>query len=117
VLELVHSNLCGPIKPSSNGGKRYIITFIDDFSRKPWVYILQEKSKAFATFKSFKALVEKEASCQIKALRTDRGGEFISHEFVKFCEIHGIKRQLTAAYSPQQNGVCEHKNRTILNMV
>lgn len=60
-LELVHSDLCGPINPSSNGGKRYIITFIDDFSRKTWVYFLEEKSEAFAAFKSYKVLVEKKS--------------------------------------------------------
>lgn len=116
-LELVHSNLCGPINPTSNGGKRYIITFIDDFSRKIWVYFLQEKSEAFASFKHFKALAEKEVGLPIKILRTDRGGEYNSLEFTEFCKDHGIKRQLTAAFTPQQNGISERKNRTILNMV
>lgn len=117
VLEMVHSDLCGPINPSSNGGKRYIITFIDDFSRKTWVYFLQAKYDAFEAFKSFKIMVEKEAGSQIKVLHTDRGGEYNSQEFANFCESDGIKRQLTAAYTPQQNGVCERKNRTIMNMV
>lgn len=116
-LELVHSDLCGPIKPMSNGGKRYFISFIDDFSRRTWVYFLQHKSEAFTAFQRFKALVEKEAGMQIKILRTDRGGEYKSQEFEDFCGRHGIQRQLTAAYTPQQNGVCERKNRTILNMV
>ena len=115
MLELVHSDICGPINPSSNGGKRYIITFIDDFSRKTWVYFLQAKSDAFEAFNII--MVEKEAGSQIKVLRTDRGGEYNSQEFVIFCESNGIKRQLTAAYTPQQNGVCERKNRTIINMV
>ena len=75
VLEMVHSDLCGPINPSSNGGKRYIITFIDDFSRKIWVYFLQAKSDASEAFTSFKIMVEKEAGSQIRVLRTDRGGE------------------------------------------
>jgi len=61
VLELVYSDICGPIKPSSNGGKNYLITFTDDFSRKTWTYFLQNKPKAFSTFKSFKARVENEA--------------------------------------------------------
>lgn len=117
VLELVHSDICGPINPSSNGSKRYFITFIDDFSRKTWVYLLQEKSEAFLAFKNYKALVEKEVGQPIKTLRTDRGGEYTSQEFANFCELHGIKRQLTTSYSPQQNGVAERKNRTILNMV
>ncbi|KAK9941415.1 hypothetical protein M0R45_018018 [Rubus argutus] len=116
-LELIHSDICGPINPTSNGEKRYFISFIDDYSRKAWVYFLQNKSEAFRAFKSFKALVEKEAGRSIKTLRTDRGGEFMSQEFANFCAEHGIRRQLTAAYTPQQNGVSERKNRTILNMV
>lgn len=100
MLELVHSDICGPITPCSNGGKRYILTFIDDFSRKSWVYFLQEKSKAFLAFKSYKVLVEKEVSSPIKILRTDCGGEYNSHEFASFCETHGIKRKLIAAYTP-----------------
>jgi transposase InsO family protein len=116
-LELIHSDICGPINPKSKAGSRYFITFTDDFSRKTWVYFLLEKSQAFETFKKFKALVEKESKCVIQCLRTDRGGEFTSTEFNDFCSKHGIKRQLTAAYTPQQNGVSERKNRTLMNMV
>lgn len=117
VLELVHSDLCGPIKPNSNGGKRYFISFIDDFSMKTWVYFLQEKSEAFTAFQKFKPLAEREVDSPIKILRTYRGGEFNSQEFKSFCEKHRVRRQLIAAYTPQQNGVCERKNRAILNMV
>lgn len=117
VLELVHSDLCGPINPTSNGGKRYLITFIDDFLRKTWVYFLDEKSEAFSIFKSFKVHVKNEAGKTIKALRTDRGGEFCSKEFEEFCIEHGIRKELTIAYISQQNGVSKRKNRTILNIV
>ncbi|CAM8975323.1 unnamed protein product [Rhodiola kirilowii] len=75
------------------------------------------KSEALAKFKTFKALVEKEVGRPIKILRTDRGGEYNSQDFVSFCALHGIQRQMTAAFTPQQNGVCERKNRTIINMV
>ena len=68
-------------------------------------------------FKHFKSCLEKEVGGYIKCLRTDRGGEFTSLEFNEFCTEHGIKRQLTATYTPQQNGVSERKNRTIMNMV
>ncbi|MCI09010.1 ubiquitin carboxyl-terminal hydrolase [Trifolium medium] len=93
-LELIHSDICGPINPSSNGGCRYFITFTDDYSIKTWTYPLKVKSSAFEVFKRFKALVEKESSHQIKCLRTDRGGEFTSSLFNDFCSEHGIKRQL-----------------------
>ena len=117
ILQLVHADICGPIKPISNSKKRYLITFTDDFSRKTWVYFLIEKSEAFVVFKRFKIHVEKETNSFIRALRTDRGGEFTSQEFTNFCDVNGIRRQLTAAYTPQQNGVAERKNRTIMNMV
>lgn len=113
----MHADICGPINPISNSKKRYFITFIDDFSRKTWVNFLVEKSEAFATFKSYKTKVEKETGAFIKCLRTDRGGEFTSQEFTHFCDENDIQRKLTAAYTPQQNGVAERKNRTIMNMV
>jgi len=116
-LELIDSDICGPINPTSNAGSRYFITFIDDYSRKTWIYLLQDKSSAFDIFRRFKALVEKESNCQIQCLRTDRGGEFTSASFNDFCSINGIKRQLTTAYTPHLNGVSERKNRTLMNMV
>jgi hypothetical protein len=117
VLQLIHADIYDPITPISNSNKRYIITFIDDYSRKVWAYFIVAKSEAFTAFKLFKNHVEKEIGLCIYNLRTDRGGEFISQEFADFCNEHGIRRQLTAAYSPQQNGVSERKNRTIMNMV
>lgn len=81
------------------------------------MYYLVEKSEALNIFKSFKARVEKETSSSIRSLRTDREGEFTSLEFTEFCNMNGIQRQLTTAYTPQQNGVAERKNRTIMNMV
>jgi transposase InsO family protein len=100
-LQLIHADICGPISPTSNSKKRYLICFIDDFSRKSWVYFLVEKSKAFVTFKYFKKSVEKEMDAYIKCLRTDRRGEFTSQDFNDFCKENGIKRQLTATYTPQ----------------
>ncbi|GJX67573.1 retrovirus-related pol polyprotein from transposon TNT 1-94 [Tanacetum coccineum] len=116
-LQLIHTDLCGPITPPSYSKNLYFMLFIDDYSRKTWVYFLKEKSQAFEVFKKFKAMVEKEKGLKIKSMRSDRGGEFLSKEFNKFCEDNGIRRFLTAPYSPQQNGVVERKNRTILNMV
>ncbi|CAJ2654967.1 unnamed protein product [Trifolium pratense] len=91
-LELTHSDICGPINPSSNGGCRYFITFTDDFSRKTWTYPLKDKSSALEVFRRFKALVEKESNHQIKYLRTDRGGEFASNPFNEFCRMNVPKR-------------------------
>jgi transposase InsO family protein len=97
-LELIHADICGPITPTSNSNKRYILLFIDDYSRKAWVYFLVEKSEAFNSFKCFKTMVEKEIGLFVKCFRTDRGGEFNSNEFNDFCKQSGIKRQLTTAY-------------------
>ncbi|MCH80155.1 copia-type polyprotein [Trifolium medium] len=116
-LELIHSDICGPITPASNSDNRYVLTFIDDFSRKTWVYFLKNKSSALNYFKKFRSMVEKESGSAICCLRTDRGGEFNSSEFKEYCEENGIKRQLTTAYTPQQNGIAERKNRTIMDMV
>ena len=117
VLELIHSDICGPINPITTGGKRYILCFIDDCSREAWAYLLKEKSEAFAQFKIFRKKVETESGKIMKCLRTDRGGEYTSREFSEFCKEHGIRRQLTTAYTPQQNGIAERKNRTVMNMV
>ena len=93
------------------------MSFIDDYSRKNWVYFLSEKSEALISFKDFKCLVEKEVGSNICCLRIDRGGEFNSYEFNNFYKTHGIRKQLTTGYTPQQNKVAERKNRTIMNMV
>ena len=95
-LQLVHSDICGPIKPASHSDKRYILSFIDDLTRRTWIYFLNEKSEAFTTFQHYKVSVEKETGAFITCLRTDRGGEFTSNEFSEFCKAQGIKRQLTA---------------------
>ena len=116
-LELIHTNIYGPISPPTIGGSRYFLLIIDDYSRLTWVVILQCKSDAFEAFKRFKNLVETEKGLKVKTLKSDRGGEFTSKEFSKHCLEYGIKRQLTTPYSPQQNGVVERKNQTVMYMV
>lgn len=74
------------------------------------------KSETFENFKKYKSSVESQCGCRIKTLRTDRGGEFMSNEFNTFCEENGIQRDLTAPYTPEQNGVAERKNRTVVEM-
>ncbi|KAA0038926.1 integrase [Cucumis melo var. makuwa] len=113
-LELIHTDLCGPMRTTTNGGNRYFITFIDDFSRKLWIYFLKEKSEALVCFKSFKAFTENQSGYKIKTLRSDRGGEYIA--FGNFFKEQGIHHQMTARMTPQQNGVAERKNRTIMEM-
>lgn len=113
-LELVHTNLVGPMQSESLGGSRYFILFTDDFSRMSWVFFLQSKSQALECFKKFKKQAEVQSECILKVLRSDRGGEYLSKEFTEFCEGHGVRRELSAPYTPQQNGVAERKNRSVI---
>jgi hypothetical protein len=117
VLELIHSDVCGPMPPSSISGYVYYVSFIDDYSRKTWVYFLKSKDEVFNKFKEFKALIENIFERKIKILRLDNGGEYTSKEFVNFCKDVGIKRELTTPYNPQQNGVAKRKNKTIMEAV
>ncbi|KAK1422289.1 hypothetical protein QVD17_25292 [Tagetes erecta] len=114
-LDLVFGDLCGPISPPTNSGKKYIFLLVDDCTRYMWVYFLESKDQAFEIFKEFKQKVEMDIGTKLKMLRTDRGGEFTSNEFTQYCKKNGIARQLTAPYSPQQNGVVERRNRTMLS--
>ena len=115
-LHLIHSDIMGPFKTPSIGGPRYALTFIDDYSRRIWVYFLQKKDEVFQKFKEFKALTEKQSGKCLKIIRTDRGTEYMNKAFLDFCKEHGIKKESIVSYSPQQNGVYESKNRTIIEM-
>jgi transposase InsO family protein len=117
LLELVHSDVCGPMKTTSHGGARYFVTFIDDFSKKNHVYLLKAKGEVFDKFKEYKALVENQTSMNIKTLQSDNGGEFVSKKFDNFLHECGIQRQTSAPYTPQQNGVTEWANKTIMECV
>jgi transposase InsO family protein len=99
-VEIVHSDICGPMPTPSIGGSAYFLTFIDDFSRKTWIYFLKHKYNALGCSQQFKSLVEKHSGYYIKVLRTDRGGEYVSIEFHKFCKVHGIYKKFTMQYTP-----------------
>ena len=111
VLDLV------PMSTSARGGYEYFITFIDDYSRYGYIYLMRYKSEAFDKFKEFKIIVEIHQGRSVKSLRSDRGGEYLLGEFRQFLEDHRITSQLAAPGQPQQNGVVERKNRTLLEMV
>ncbi|CAL1403009.1 unnamed protein product [Linum trigynum] len=100
-LQLIHADLCDPVTPASNSGKRYIFTLTDDYSKKLWVYFLAAKSEALNWFKKFKFQVEKENGLYITCLGTYRGGEFMLAEFKELCDEGGIRRQLATALTPQ----------------
>ncbi|CAJ2666407.1 unnamed protein product [Trifolium pratense] len=107
-------------------GQKYFITFIDDYSRYMNIYLLHNKNEALDAFKAFKAEVENQCGKQIKVVRSDRGGEYYGRytengqapgPFAKFLQEHGIVAQYTMPGSPNQNGVAERRNRTLLDMV
>ncbi|GJS65089.1 putative RNA-directed DNA polymerase [Tanacetum coccineum] len=102
-LELVHTDVYGPTSVASIGGSRYYVTFIDDSSRKVWVYFLKNKSEVFNTFKKWKAAVENETNLRVKCLKSDNGGEYSSREFIEYCAENGIRMLKTVPKKPQQN--------------
>ncbi|KAJ9539375.1 hypothetical protein OSB04_032108 [Centaurea solstitialis] len=117
LLGIIHTDVCGPFSHEARGGYRYFITFTDDFSRYGYVYLIRHKSEAFERFKGFHNEVQNQLDRKIKFLRSDRGGEYLSHEFDNHLMECGIVSQLTPPYTPQMNGVSEMRNRTLLDMV
>jgi transposase InsO family protein len=115
-MELWHGDLCGPISPATPAGKEYFLLLVDDYSRHMWIVLLRSKDEALAAIRKVQAAAELEKNLKLKAVRTERGGELSSAEFVEYCEARGIKHFRTAPYTPQQNGVVERTNQTIVNM-
>ena len=99
-LHLVHTDVCGPQKTQSLNGSRYFILFIDDFTKLCWVYFLKFKSEVARVFQKFKALVENQADCKIKVLRSDNGTKYTSNQFERFCFEARIEHELIVTYTP-----------------
>jgi transposase InsO family protein len=126
VLELIHTDICGPLNVKSIDGFDSFITFTDDFSRYGYIYPIRDRSEALDKFKVFKAEVENQLNAKIKVVRSDRGGEYygrhapygqIPGPFAKFLAENGIVAHYSMPGEPQQNGVAERRNRTLLDMV
>lgn len=116
VLDLVHTDVCGPMQTETMSGKRYIVTFTDDFSRFTVVKLLAHKSEVEKSFREFVEMTKTTFGKKPKILRSDRGGEYTGKQFKEYLKEEGITAQLTASYSPEQNGVAERKNRSIMEM-
>ena len=113
-LQLVHSDVCGPMHTESFGGQKYFVSFIDDYSRCCAVYFMKHKSEVMEKFKEFEASATNESSQKIGKLRTDNGGEYLSQELKAYLKSKGIQHELTVPHSPEQNGVAERMNRTLV---
>ena len=117
ILNYVHSDVWGPSKMASLGGKHYYVTFVDDFSRRVCVYNMKTNDEVLDIFLTWKKMVENQTGRKIKCIRTDNGGEYRSDPFMKICADEGILRHFSVRNTPQQNGVAERMNRTLLEKV
>ena len=113
LLQLVHSDVHGPIRTPTHSGFIYWVTFIEDSGRFRAAFPMKKKSEVFSCFKRFKAWAENQTGHTVRILREDKGGEYIGREFDDFCAEHGIQRQHSVRARPQQNGVSERANRTM----
>jgi transposase InsO family protein len=116
LLELLHMDLFGPIAYISIDGSKYCLVIVDNYSRFTWVFFLQEKSQTQETLKRFLRWAENEFGLRIKKIRSDNGTEFKNSQIEGFLEEEGIKHEIFSPYTPQQNGVVERKDRTLLDM-
>lgn len=115
-LEIMHSNVCGPMRTKSMGNAKYFVTIIDDFPWKMWLYMLKVKRNCFKMFKEFKRLVETQSEHKIKTFGSDNDKEFVFMVSNRFLKDHGINEKTFTPYTPQQNGVVGRANRTIAEM-
>ncbi|TPX53196.1 DNA-directed DNA polymerase [Powellomyces hirtus] len=116
VLELVHSDVCGPMRTLTIGGDRYFVLFIDNKSRAVFRYLLKTKAETLPSLKIFAAAAATETGSPLKVLQSDHGGEYLSKAFSNFTQPLGIQHQLSSVATPEQNGVAESMNRTLVEM-
>ncbi|KAI3714976.1 hypothetical protein L6452_21939 [Arctium lappa] len=113
-LQLLHMDLFGPTNVMSIGKKSYCLVIVDDYSRFTWVYFLRTKDETSGLIKSFILRIENQINQRLKVIRSDNGTEFKNLDLNTFCEEKGIERQYSAPRTPQQNGVAERRNRTLI---
>jgi hypothetical protein len=111
---LLHGDMCGPVSPTTPSGNKYFLLLVDDFSRYMWISLLPSKDQAAGAIKRVQAAVERKSGNLLGGLRTNRGGEFTASQFSEYCAELGIKRELIAPYTPQQNGVVEKRNQCVM---
>ncbi|WVZ87319.1 hypothetical protein U9M48_033974 [Paspalum notatum var. saurae] len=115
-LELVHGDLCGPVTPTTPRGNKLFFLLVDHLSRYMWLILLSTKDQAAMVFTAFQVRAEAEAGRKLGTLHTDHGGEFTACTFIEHCTQEEMQRHYTAPYTPQQNGVVERHNQTVMGM-
>jgi transposase InsO family protein len=115
-LELLHMDLFGPTSYKSIGGNLYCLVIIDDYSRYTWTLFLGDKSETPKIFKTFVGRVQREYNSPIVKIRSDNGSEFKNMNIEDWCDKEGVKHEFSATYTPQKNGVVEHKNKTLITL-
>ncbi|WVZ70222.1 hypothetical protein U9M48_018903 [Paspalum notatum var. saurae] len=114
--ELLHMDTVGPARVASVSGKWYVLVIVDDFSRFSWVFFMEFKDEAFGFVRDLVLRLRNESHKAMRAIRSDNGGEFKNSRFENFCHDLGREHQFSSPYTPPQNGVVEHKNRTLVEM-
>ena len=116
LLEIIHSDICEPMKSKSLGGNAYFVTFIEDSSRFSTANFMRNKSEVFNKFKECEAMATNKTGKRIQILRCDNGGEYSSKAFNEYLKSKGIQMQFSVPRTPELNGVSECMNRTIQEM-
>lgn len=113
-LEIIHSDVCGPIMPSTYNNKNYFVTFMDECTHFTTIYLIQHKSEAFECFRKYEVSVTAHFERRIELLKCDNGKEYKNTSFLNFCKSKGIQMHSTNPYNPEQNGTAERLNRMLL---
>ena len=113
-FKLVHSDVWGPCLIMSPTGFKYFATFVDDFPRITWLYLMKSRSEFFSHFSAFCAKIQTQFHVSVQTLRSDNAKEYLSKHFQSLMLHHGILHQTSCVYTPSQNGVVERKNRHLL---
>nr|GEZ06850.1 retrovirus-related Pol polyprotein from transposon TNT 1-94 [Tanacetum cinerariifolium] len=113
-LYLLHMDLCGPMRVESVNGKKYILVIVDDYSRFTWVKFLRSKDETPMFIIKFLKMIQVRLNVSARRIRTDNGTEFVNHTLRDYYEEVGISHETSVARSPQQNGVVERRNRTLI---
>ncbi|GJS67495.1 retrovirus-related pol polyprotein from transposon TNT 1-94 [Tanacetum coccineum] len=113
-LNLLHMDLCGPMRVASINGKKYILVIVDDYSRYTWTLFLRSKDETPEVLKDFLTMIQRNLQAQVITVRTDRGTEFLNKTLHAYFKEEGIEHQTSTPRTPEQNGVVERRNRTLV---